>query len=359
MSSLLARLKKTSTVKMSAAMADSKFFNEKDAVTTDLPILNLALSGSIHGGLNSGLITVAAPSKHFKSNLSLFMVAAYMKKFPDAVCLFYDSEFGSPPDYLNSFDIDLDRVLHTPIATVEDLRSDLTVQLDGIERGKDKVVIFIDSIGNLASRKETQDALDGKEKADMTRAKTIKSLFRIVTPQLIMKDIPCIVINHTIDTLEMFSKTVMTGGTGIMYSSNVVLFLTKAQEKDGTDLAGFKFTLVAEKSRFVKEKSKFPLIVTFEKGINKYSGMLDLAIELEWIVKPKMGWYSRVIGGVQEEKLWRAKDTNTAEFWDPIFNDPKFDEDCKARFRLSGGAHITEDETEDHYEDDIDYDLED
>ena len=210
--SLLAKLKKNSTVKMSAAMADSKFFNEKEAVTTDLPILNLALSGSIHGGLNSGLTIVAAPSKHFKSNISLFMVAAYMKKFPESVCLFYDSEFGSPPDYLNSFDIDLDRVLHTPVATVEDLRSDLTVQLDGLERGKDKVIIFIDSIGNLASRKETQDALDGKEKADMTRAKTIKSLFRIVTPQFIMKDIPCIVINHTIDTLEMFSKTVMTGG---------------------------------------------------------------------------------------------------------------------------------------------------
>lgn len=212
MSSLLAKLKKNSTVKMSASMADSKFFNEKDQVKTDLPLLNLALSGSINGGLSSGLTIVAAPSKHFKSNISLFMVSAYMKKYPESVCLFYDSEFGSPPDYLHTFDIDLDRVLHTPIATVEDLRSDLTVQLDGLERGKDKVIIFIDSVGNLASRKETQDALDGKEKADMTRAKTLKSLFRIVTPQFTLKEIPCIVINHTIETLEMFSKTVMTGG---------------------------------------------------------------------------------------------------------------------------------------------------
>lgn len=228
--SLLAKLKKNSTIKMSSSMADSKFFNEKDACVTDLPLLNLALSGSIHGGLNSGLTVVAAPSKHFKSNISLFMVAAYLKKFPEAICLFYDSEFGSPPDYLHSFDIDLDRVLHTPVATVEELRSDLTVQLDNIERGKDKVVIFIDSIGNLASKKETQDALDGKEKADMTRAKTIKSLFRIATPQFILKDIPCIVINHTIETMEMFSKTVMTGGcvvkdTEIMMADGSVKFI--------------------------------------------------------------------------------------------------------------------------------------
>lgn len=357
MSSLLAKLKKNSTVKMSAAMSESKFFNEKNSVKTDLPILNLALSGSVNGGLSSGLTIVAAPSKHFKSNISLFMVSAYMKKYPEAVCLFYDSEFGSPPDYLHTFDIDLERVLHTPIATVEDLRSDLTIQLDGIERGE-KVIVFIDSVGNLASRKETQDALDGKEKADMTRAKTLKSLFRIVTPQFTLKEIPCIVINHTIETLEMFSKTVMTGGTGVMYSANTVLFVTKAQEKDGTDLAGFKFTLVAEKSRTVKEKSKFPLTVTFDRGINKYSGMLDLAIELGFINKPKMGWYSRVINGVQEEKLWRAKDTNIPEFWDAILNDPAFDEACAKRFKLSAAALGEEpDNVEEAFEDDVDYDL--
>lgn len=225
MSKLLDRLKKNSTVKLSSVMNDSKFFNEKGLTKTDLPILNLALSGSINGGLASGLTIVAAPSRHFKSNLSLFMVSAYMKKFPEAVCIFYDSEFGSPPDYLNSFEIDLDRVLHTPVATVEELRSDITVQLDGIERG-DKVIIFLDSIGNLASKKETQDALDGKEKADMTRAKTIKSLFRIVTPQLTLKDIPMIVINHTIESFELFSKTVMTGGC--------VVKDTEIQMADGT-----------------------------------------------------------------------------------------------------------------------------
>lgn len=336
MSKLLAKLSKNSTSKHAAIMGESDFFNEKDPVVTDIPILNLALSGSLKSGLSTGLTVVAAPSKHFKSNISLFMVSAYMKKHPDSVCLFYDSEFGSPPSYLDSFEIDINRVFHTPVATVEELRADLTIQLDNIDRG-DKVIIFIDSIGNLASKKETQDALEQKEKADMTRAKTIKSLFRIVTPQLTLKDIPCIVINHTIETMEMFSKTVMTGGTGIMYSANTVLFVTKAQEKDGTELAGFKFTLIAEKSRAVKEKSKFPLLVTFDRGINRYSGLLDLALTLEFCIKPKNGWYARILDGVQETKNWRAKDTDCDEFWAPILNDPAFEAACNKRFKLSRG----------------------
>lgn len=336
MSKLLAKLKSRSTVKYSSVMSESDLFNDKDPICTEVPIINLALSGSVRSGLSSGLTTIAAPSKHFKSNISLFLVAAYMKKFKDSVCIFLDSEFGSPPSYLNTFDIDTDRVLHIPVQSVEELRTELSNQLDGIERG-DKVIIFVDSIGNLASKKETKDALDGSDKSDMTRAKIIKSLFRIVTPQLVLKDIPCVVINHTIETMEMFSKTVMTGGSGVMYSSNTVLFVTKAQEKDGTDLAGFKFTLIAEKSRSVREKSKFPLTVTFDKGINKYSGLLDLCIELEFVVKPKMGWYSRVIEGVQEEKLWRAKDTNVPEFWDPILTSDWFDEACAKRFKLGKG----------------------
>jgi len=211
MASLLDKLAKSSTVKHSSVLSESKFFGSKDTTTTDLPILNLAFSGSLRGGFQSGLTQFAGPSKHFKTNLALFCVKAYLEKHKDAVCLYYDSEFGSPPAYLETFGIPLDRILHTPIIHVEQLKFDLVNQLENIENG-DKVIIFIDSIGNLASKKETEDALDQKSVADMSRAKAIKSLFRIVTPQLTVKDLPCIAINHTIQTLEHFSKTVVTGG---------------------------------------------------------------------------------------------------------------------------------------------------
>lgn len=223
--SLLDKLAKNSTVKLSSVLSESKFFGEKGVTTTDLPILNLAFSGSLKGGFKSGLTQFAGPSRHFKSNLALFCVKAYMEKHKDAVCLYYDSEFGSPPAYLETFGIDLGRVLHTPVIHVEQLKFDIVAQLDNIERG-DKVIIFIDSIGNLASKKETEDALEQKSVADMSRAKAIKSLFRIVTPQLTVKDITCIAINHTIQTMELFSKTVVTGGC--------VVEGTKIQMGDGT-----------------------------------------------------------------------------------------------------------------------------
>lgn len=347
--SLLNKLAKSSTVKMSSVLSDSKFFGSKDITTTDLPILNLAFSGSLTGGFKSGLTQFAGPSRHFKSNLALFCVKAYLEKNKDAVCLYYDSEFGSPPAYLETFGIPLDRVLHTPVIHVEQLKFDLVAQLDNIERG-DKVIIFIDSIGNLASKKETEDALEQKSVADMSRAKAIKSLFRIVTPQLTVKDIPCIAINHTIQTMEMFSKTVVTGGTGIMYSSDNVFIMGRAQEKDGTDLAGYNFTINIDKSRYVREKSKFPLLVTFENGINKYSGLLDIAIELGFVTKPKVGWYTRQLvdsktGEIKEDKLWRAKDTNCPEFWDALLESDAFNEAIKARYQL--GAAPVGDEGED------------
>jgi len=115
-------------------------------------MINVALSGDPDGGLGSGLTVLAGPSKHFKTSFALLMAAAYMNKHPDAIMLFYDSEFGSPQTYFESFDIDTKRILHTPITDVEKLKFVLVSQLEAIEKD-DRVIIVIDSIGNLASKK--------------------------------------------------------------------------------------------------------------------------------------------------------------------------------------------------------------
>ena len=175
--SIMDKLKKNSKVKETAILSKSKFFNKKDMVPTDVPMMNVALSGSVDGGLTPGLTVLAGPSKHFKTSFALIMAAAYMKKYPDSVMLFYDSEFGSPQEYFKQFNIDTDRVLHTPITNVEELKFDLIGQLENLERG-DKVITVIDSIGNLASKKELDDAINEKSVADMSRAKALKGLFR-------------------------------------------------------------------------------------------------------------------------------------------------------------------------------------
>lgn len=342
--SLIDRLKKAGSVKYSATLSESKFFNEKDMIPTDVPIINMALSGKIDGGLTPGLTFLAGPSKHYKSLLGLLMVKAYMKKYQDAVCLFYDSEFGITPEYIEANDIDTGRVLHIPIEHIEQLKFDISKRLEEIQRGE-RVIVFIDSVGNLASKKEVEDALEEKAVADMSRAKALKSLFRIITPHFTTKDIPCIVINHTYQEMGMFPKQIMSGGTGAMYSANQIFFISKAQEKDGTELAGWTFTINIEKSRYVREKSKFPFTVTFEGGINKWSGLLDTAMDLGYVKKPSNGWYSRVDmeTGEIEEKRFREKDTNTAEFWKPILMNKQFHEDVKGKFMVGTTKLLSDD----------------
>ena len=191
--SIMDKLKKNSKVKETSILSDSKFFTEQDMVPTDVPMMNVALSGSTEGGLAPGLTVLAGPSKHFKTSFGLIMASAYLKKYPDSILLFYDSEFGSPQSYFENFDIDTSRVLHTPITNVEELKFDIVNQLEIMERN-DKVVIMIDSVGNLASKKELEDAINEKSVADMSRAKALKGLFRMCTPYLNMKDIPLIAI---------------------------------------------------------------------------------------------------------------------------------------------------------------------
>ena len=134
-------------------------------------------------------------------------VKSFLDKHSDGAVLFYDSEFGTPQSYFESYGIDMSRVLHCPLTDVEVLRTDIMNQLTRIEN-TDKVMILIDSIGNVASKKEVEDALEGSNKADMTRAKQIKSFFRMVTPYVSILNIPVIVVNHVYSTLDLFSKQI-------------------------------------------------------------------------------------------------------------------------------------------------------
>ena len=335
--SLLDKLKKNSTIKDSAILSKSKFFTEKDMVPTDVPMINVALSGKLDGGIIPGLTMWAGPSKHFKTAFSLLMAKAYMDKYPEAVMLFYDSEFGTPIKYFETFQINMDRVLHTPLTDIEQLKFDIMQQLQDVNRG-DKLIIILDSIGNLASKKEVEDALEGKSVADMSRAKQVKSLFRMVTPHLNLKDIPMVVVNHTYKEIGMFPKDIVGGGTGSYYSADNIYIIGRQQEKDGTEVVGYNFIINVEKSRYVKEKSKIPISVSFDGGISKYSGLLDLALESGHVVKPANGWYAKVdqkTGEIGDKK--RIADTTTAEFMEPILGDVKFREFIKHKYEIAYG----------------------
>tara|TARA_E500000331_G_scaffold352827_1_gene402268 strand:+ start:215 stop:1177 length:963 start_codon:yes stop_codon:yes gene_type:complete len=304
-------------------------------VPTDVPMVNVALSGSIDGGITPGLTVLAGPSKHFKTSFALLMASAYMKAKKDAVMLFYDSEFGSPQSYFEQFGIDTSRVLHTPIANVEELKFDLIGQLESIDR-KDDVIIVIDSIGNLASKKELEDAINEKSVADMSRAKALKGLFRMCTPYLTMKNIPMLAVNHTYKEIGLFPKDIVGGGTGIYYSADNIWILGRQQDKQGTEIKGYRFIINVEKSRYVKEKSKIPITVSWEGGVQRFSGLLDVALVGGYVAKPSNGWYCRVdrdTGEMVDPRV-REKDTLQEEFWKPVFADTDFADFLKSQYSI-------------------------
>lgn len=341
MNKLLDKIQKNSTIRESAILADSKFFNKKDMITTPIPAMNLALSGDTEGGFTPGLTLWAGPSKHFKTAFTLMMIKAYQEKYKDGVVLFYDSEFGTPKSYFTTFGIDMERVVHSPLLDLEQLKFDIMGQLKEVVRG-DKLMIVCDSIGNLASKKEIEDALAQKSTADMSRAKQIKSLFRMVTPHLNIKDIPMVCVMHVYMTQEMYSKAIVSGGTGPYYSADNIFIIGRQQEKEAEELVGYNFIINVEKSRYVKEKSKIPINVKFDGGISQFSGLLEMAIESGNVSKIKSGTSFRyaiidVVTGEVSGKTYKKSDTDCMEFFGPILSDDNFKLWIKDQYLLSSG----------------------
>lgn len=138
---------------------------------------------------------------------------------------------------------------------------------------------------------------------------------------------------------------VVTHNTGVYYSANQIFIIGRSQEKEGTDVIGYKFTINIEKSRFVKEKSKLPFQVMFDAGIDKFGGLLDLAIEAGFVVKPSNGYYQKTKS--VDEKKYREKETHCKEFWAEILADRVFYDFVKNKYQLAAAPiNVSDDEDE-------------
>lgn len=329
---LLARLKKTSSIEESSVFSDSELYTLKEYISTPIPMVNLALSGKFFdGGITRGSTVIAGASRSFKTMLGLLCLRAYLDKYDDAIGMIYDSEFSMTPEYLGTFGIDPDRVFISPIADLDKLKNDIINQVDAIQPGE-HVFILIDSLGNLASLKEITDAQDGKSTQDMTRAKMMKSFFRMVTPRVNLKNIPLFTINHVYETQEMYSKTIISGGTGIMLGANTALIISRRKNQN-KDEEGFEFVIKIEKSRFIKEGLKFPLVIPSAGGIKRWSGLFDLALETGHIVKEGMKYAVPEIPGF--EKVWKKEIEDSDEFWEMMLSNTTFRKDVENGIKVS------------------------
>jgi len=120
----------------------------------------------------------------------------------------------------------------------------------------------------------------GKETRDMTRSQIVKAAFRVLTLKLGKAKVPMIMTNHTYDVIgSMFPQKEMGGGQGLKYAASNVVYLTKRKEKEGKEVIGSVIHCLNWKSRLTKENAKIDVRLTYDKGLDKHYGLLDLAIK--------------------------------------------------------------------------------
>ncbi len=332
--SLTDRLLKSVKINHGASVLSEALKEDVPTVKTPIPILNTFYNGDPEGGLTPGVNVMAGESQTFKTSYGLVSLKAFQDQYEDGICLFYDSENGATPKSFVDYNIDTSRVILIPITNVEELKFNIVSALEEIKKGE-KVFIFVDSIGNLASKKEVEDAINENSAADMSRAKAIKSLFRIITPMVNLKHIFTYFIAHTYKTMGMFATDVISGGSGIIYSADTIGIVSRSKEKDGSDLIGHTFTIKVEKSRFVRRESKFPIVASFEDGVYPYSGLSDIAAECGIIEKVRRrGMYLKFQD--QEIKERDGAMAGAKEFWDFVFANSDLAECIKQKYSLHG-----------------------
>lgn len=341
---LVEKFLKNTKLKHTRGLNTSILTDPLDDIETDVPGLNIALSGRLDGGLSQGLTQIVGPSKHFKTSFGLVMVAAFLKKYDDAVVLFFDCEFGASMEYFEKYGITeelRERIIHIPFENLEQLKFELMGQLDEISRGE-HVMVFIDSVGLAASKKEVEDAIAEKSSADMTRAKAVTSLARMITPILNIKKIPCVMINHSYKTQEMFAKDIVGGGQKIELSSASILMISRSKEKDSDNVVtGYTFNIKIMKSRRVVEESKLPIDVSWEDGIHKWSGLSEIAAELGVIeqTKIKNSKAYRYVTKAGKEFIIKADDIDRHdEFWTSVIKETNFADLVEQTYSTAGKA---------------------
>ena len=282
---LLKDLAKASGNELAGVVSDGIVAGDVDGyIDTGSYIFNALVSGDIYRGIPSNKITaLAGESATGKTFFALGMVQKFLEDNPEGNVVYFESESALTQEMLEERGIDTSRILLVPVTTIEEFRTQAVNIIDGFEKGKkgdEKLFFVLDSLGMLSTIKETEDIGSGKNVRDMTKAQVIKGTFRVLTLKLGKVGIPMIVTNHTYDVIgSMFPQKDMGGGSGLKYAASSIIYLSKKKEKDGTEIIGNIIHCKNHKSRLTVENKMVDVRLTYDKGLDRYYGLLDLALK--------------------------------------------------------------------------------
>ena len=282
---LLKDLAKASGNDLAGVVSDGIVAGDVDGyIDTGSYIFNALVSGDIYRGIPSNKITaLAGESATGKTFFALGMVQKFLEDNPEGNVVYFESESALTQEMLEERGIDTSRILLVPVTTIEEFRTQAVNIIDGFEKqrkGDEKLFFVLDSLGMLSTIKETEDIGSGKNVRDMTKAQVIKGTFRVLTLKLGKVGIPMIVTNHTYDVIgSMFPQKEMGGGSGLKYAASSIVYLSKKKEKDGTEVIGNIIHCKNHKSRLTVENKMVDVRLTYDKGLDRYYGLLDLALK--------------------------------------------------------------------------------
>lgn len=254
-------------------------------IDTGSYVLNALLSGSFFGGAAENKITAFAGEQATgKTFFVLGIVKAFLEANKNSGVVYFESESALTKDMIKNRGIDVSRMIIVPVATVQEFRHQALKILDKYmetpEKDRPKLMLCLDSLGNLSTTKELEDATEGKETQDMTRARLVKGVFRVLTLKLAKAKVPMFITNHTyLQVGAMFPQQIMGGGSGLQYAASTIIFLSKRKEKDGDEVVGNIIHCKSIKNRLVKENQKVDVLLTYDRGLNRYYGLVDLALQ--------------------------------------------------------------------------------
>ena len=282
---LLKDLAKASGNELAGVVSDGIVAGDVDGyIDTGSYIFNALVSGDIYRGIPSNKITaLAGESATGKTFFALGMVQKFLEDNPEGNVVYFESESALTQEMLEERGVDTNRILLVPVTTIEEFRTQAVNIIDGFEKqrkGDEKLFFVLDSLGMLSTIKETEDIGSGKNVRDMTKAQVIKGTFRVLTLKLGKVGIPMIVTNHTYDVIgSMFPQKEMGGGSGLKYAASSIIYLSKKKEKDGTEIIGNIVHCKNHKSRLTVENKMVDVRLTYDKGLDRYYGLLDLALK--------------------------------------------------------------------------------
>jgi len=253
--------------------------------------LNALLSGSIYGGLASNKITAfAGESATGKTFFVMGVVKQFLNDNPDAAVFYFDTEAAVTKDMMKSRGIDTNRVIISEPETIQKFRHTALQIIDNYSKTPEKdrppMMMVLDSLGQLSTTKEVEDTAAGSETRDMTKAAVLKATYRVLNLKLAKVNVPLLVTNHVYDVVGSYiPMKEMSGGSGLKYTASQIVFLGKKKEKDGQEVIGNIIKVNMMKSRFTKENKKIEVLLTYDKGLDRYYGLLQLAEKYNIIKK--------------------------------------------------------------------------